>query len=226
MFNQSNIVSDKQSYELLNLINFPLNKKWTLLYQGTRDGFGADVFHSKCDGINNTITLIKTSREFVFGGFATAQWNDTTKNVARYVTDANAFLFTLVNQFVLPSKLKVLRPETAIAINPQLLPAFGYGHDLHIANKAIETNSGSYSRLGYSYELPNSFKYGTVDSESLLAGSSFFQTSEIEVYSIEGIFYRRIYLILSDIIKFNLKSFSSLLEFTVSKWRSMQRDRL
>jgi hypothetical protein len=36
------------------------SKNGTLLYRGTRDGFTAKSFHEKCDGKENTITIIKT----------------------------------------------------------------------------------------------------------------------------------------------------------------------
>jgi hypothetical protein len=47
---------------LIKLCEFSPNNKWTLLYRGTRDGFGADVFHSKCDDHPNTLTLLKASK--------------------------------------------------------------------------------------------------------------------------------------------------------------------
>ena len=57
---KSEIINDEQQYfELLNLCQFSPNDKWSLLYRGTRDGFGSDDFHSKCDGHSNTLTLLK-----------------------------------------------------------------------------------------------------------------------------------------------------------------------
>ena len=40
-----------------------------LLYQATRDGFSAKAFHQKCDGYQNTLTIIKTNGNYVFGGY-------------------------------------------------------------------------------------------------------------------------------------------------------------
>jgi hypothetical protein len=45
------------------------NKVWKLLYRGSRDGFGASKFHEKCDNESNTLTLIETTKGFIFGGF-------------------------------------------------------------------------------------------------------------------------------------------------------------
>ena len=61
--------------ELIKLCEFSPNDKWTLLYRGTRDGFGADVFHSKCDDHPNTLTLLKAKESsFIFGGFTSVNW--------------------------------------------------------------------------------------------------------------------------------------------------------
>jgi hypothetical protein len=46
----------EQRLELIDLCEFSPNDKWSLFYRGTRDGFGSNVFHSKCDGRNNTLT--------------------------------------------------------------------------------------------------------------------------------------------------------------------------
>jgi hypothetical protein len=50
---------EKQLSELIELCEFSSTDKWTLLYRGTRDGFGVEDFHSKCDGHPNTLTIIK-----------------------------------------------------------------------------------------------------------------------------------------------------------------------
>ena len=46
---KSQILTGNQPNELVKLCEFSPNDKWTLLYRGTRDGFAAKAFHSKCD---------------------------------------------------------------------------------------------------------------------------------------------------------------------------------
>jgi hypothetical protein len=69
---RSEILQDEQqSSALINLCEFSPNDKWSLLYRGTRDGFGSNDFHSKCDGHSNTLTISKAKgSNFIFGGFA------------------------------------------------------------------------------------------------------------------------------------------------------------
>jgi hypothetical protein len=67
---------EQQSFELINLCEFSPNDKWSLLYRATRDGFGSDDFHSKCDGHSNTLTIFKAKQSsFIFGGFTTVNWD-------------------------------------------------------------------------------------------------------------------------------------------------------
>jgi len=52
-----------KSNDELDLMKEWLNKSYIvseLLYRGTKDGFSASVFHSKCDGKGATIILIKS----------------------------------------------------------------------------------------------------------------------------------------------------------------------
>jgi len=51
------------------------NSKWELCYRSSTDTNVDHVFHSKCDGKNNTVTIIKKN-EFVFGGFTDIPWGE------------------------------------------------------------------------------------------------------------------------------------------------------
>jgi hypothetical protein len=62
-----------------------------LIYRASRDGFAASSFHSKCDDISNTVTIIKTISKSVFVGFTSATW---TSN-GEWSYDENAFIFSL-----------------------------------------------------------------------------------------------------------------------------------
>ena len=105
----------------------------------------------------------------------------------KYEYDPSAFLFSLVNRAGLgPLKL----PLKGIDSKPQWHaiysyydhgPIFGNGHDLFISSRASSSKS-SYANLGYSYSLPQGYKYADSDAKSFLAGSSYFEPDEIEVF--------------------------------------------
>jgi hypothetical protein len=44
-------------------------KRFVLLWHGSRDGFGAQDFHGRCDGRANTLMLILDTNQNIFGGF-------------------------------------------------------------------------------------------------------------------------------------------------------------
>jgi hypothetical protein len=55
-----------------------------------------------------------------------------------------------------------------------------FGFDIHIANNA-NTTMKSYSRMGFTYKHPQ-YAYGTNEANTFLAGSMYFELSEIEIY--------------------------------------------
>jgi len=92
---KSEILRDEQQcLELVKLCEFSPNDKWSLLYRATRDGFGSDDFHSKCDDHSNTLTILKAKHSsYIFGGFTTVEWDSSSI----YKSDPNAFIFSLTN---------------------------------------------------------------------------------------------------------------------------------
>jgi hypothetical protein len=44
-------------------------KRFSLLWRGSRDGFKAQKFHSRCDGHSNTLTVVVDTKGNIFGGF-------------------------------------------------------------------------------------------------------------------------------------------------------------
>ena len=74
-------------------------KELKKLYQAKVDGDSAQMFHSKCDGIQNTLVIIKSAGNRRFGGFTTKKWCTSKENYyGNYGLDKNAFLFSLDNQ--------------------------------------------------------------------------------------------------------------------------------
>ena len=147
-------------------MKFPSNKKWRLQYKATRDGFGAQNFHSKCDGVSNTLTIIKSTKANIFGGFTEKAWN----SVGQYIADPEAFIFSLVNRENRFFKLMCTNGANAIRCCSFSGPIFGEDHDIHIASDS-NSNRNSYSHFGHTYK-----------QNSKLAGSRNFQTLEIKVF--------------------------------------------
>jgi hypothetical protein len=52
-----------------------MDQRWKLKYRASRDGFDASDFHSHCDVIANTLTIIEVKSGNVFGGFTEQEWH-------------------------------------------------------------------------------------------------------------------------------------------------------
>jgi hypothetical protein len=67
----------------------------TLLWRGSRDGFGAAEFHRRCDGRANTLTVIVDIDGKVFGGLTPVEWE--SRDLWKEDDRVWSFLFTLRN---------------------------------------------------------------------------------------------------------------------------------
>jgi hypothetical protein len=174
------LINQQEYFELVKVCEFSSNDSWSLLYRGTRDGFGAKDFHSRCDDHANTLTIFKAKQsKFIFGGYTTVAWDSSSE----FKSDPNAFLFSLTNKDNTPVKMKIdpNRHHVAIYCHSRYGPIFG--NDICIVNNA-NTIMDCSSNLGYNYKHPQ-YEEGTNESKSFLAGSYEFQLDEIEVYQKE-----------------------------------------
>ena len=107
----SKIVKDNEIKFIINRIRqiHPRinNIYFNLVYRATEDGDKAADFHKKCDKIGPNITLIKTKKGYIFGGFTFKNWEhmprdiDVNKpNLGSASRDSRAFGFSVSNQKV------------------------------------------------------------------------------------------------------------------------------
>jgi len=156
----------------------------TKIYQATLDGFDASNFHSKVDGINGTLSVIKSSNGNIFGGFTSVNWGLPPG----YYNDSSVYIFSLVNQQNFSCKIFSNNSANAIYASPTYGPTFGGGHDLNIRNHS-NSNPSSISNLGHTFTAPLGYAYGSTAARNFLAGSNNFLTTEIEVYTSNNTFY-------------------------------------
>ena len=97
-----------------------------------------------------------------------------------YVRCSQAFLFSMVNPSGLgPIKLPLIpgKEQHGIYCSNTYGPSFGGGHDLHISENA-NTNTNSYSNLGFTYERPPG-QQGT-----FFTGGKNFTVTDYEVFGL------------------------------------------
>ncbi len=187
----STILTQEKSLMFIENITkgvFPSDTKYTLIYQATKHGFLISDFHSKCDGILNTLMIIKTSDSYVFGGFTTQDWSNNEEG-NNFKSDSNAFLFSLVNPFNQPVIMKIDLSEIAIRSDES---SINFGYELVINDNSEQIINYAWLGSINSYRLPNFLN----QTGSLLIGNETnFLTYEIEVYSLNLNRKYNIYLI-------------------------------
>ena len=168
-------ILDNNNKKAINILcNLPSVKQWKLQYRATRDGFNA--FHTKCDTVANTLTVVKSTNGNIFGGFTEKAWDSS----GQYYSDPKAFIFSLINKENKPFKVTCTNGATAINCTSTYGPTFGGGHDIHISSGS-NANQTSYSNFGSSYKHAD-YQNATDKAKTILAGSYNFQTLEIEVF--------------------------------------------
>lgn len=174
-FENSLIVYDVEDQKLLrgwvseaygsSKVNFQL------LWKGSVDGFGANVFHSRCDDKGATCTVIRSNQDNVFGGYTSKSW----KSSGDFSHDPKAFLYSLTH------KAKHANQKdngNSVYYDSRFGPIFGSGFDLCVVDNC-NVSEKSYSQGDSTYELP-----AGKDSQTYYAGAFKFKVKEIEVYSI------------------------------------------
>ena len=162
-----------------------------LLYRGTRDGFRAKNFHDKCDKKGETLTVILSSDNYIFGGYTEIDWESTTwngkvgeENCSRRDGIGNEFVYTLKNPHnIQPSKFNMKKYwyNHSICCDVNLGPIFGC-NDIRIEDKCNEKrNSFNF----YDFKKGEfCFDDTTGKKRLLFTGNDHFTVKEIEVFHI------------------------------------------
>ena len=79
VFEESVILTNEEHRRVLkSWLPEAMKGEWRLLFRASRDGFVPSAFHSKCDNIGPTITVV-TSGGNIFGGFTENAWTSKHK---------------------------------------------------------------------------------------------------------------------------------------------------
>jgi hypothetical protein len=152
------------------------SQQFSLLWRGSRDGFGISEFHSRCDGHSNTLTVILDTEGNIFGGFTPLEW----ASAGGWKTDESlrSFLFTLQNPHKFPARKVALKAEKnrmAILCRSDYGPCF---RDIVVYDDC-KSNTDSYTEVGQSYTNDTG-----ITGTTFFTGANKFQAKEIEVFEI------------------------------------------
>jgi hypothetical protein len=174
----SKILDSDLSQKLTDLCEFSSGLKMQLLYRASEHGLTIRDFHSRCDKHSNTLTVVKTTDGYIFGGYTQQTWDSTFSDLK---SDKNAFIFSLINRENNPLKMRIKSGGiNATFCNHNFGPRFG-GADIIIGSSGFLL-AGS-SNLGNSYQHPT-YAYQSSQAQSFLAGFNAFKVSEIEIFKL------------------------------------------
>ena len=151
-------------------------KRMELIYRGTRDGSGANIFHNKCDNQGPTICLYKNEKGNIFGGFTSISWSNNGEDKS----DPNCFIFTLTNiHNTEPTKFPNSNSSCCVYHNSTHGPYFG--RDIGIYEELI--NKDCCTDFPYYYK-DNLSKGKSIFTGDLNNKNGYFKIKEIEVLKI------------------------------------------
>jgi len=152
------------------------DKRMRLLFRSSRDGASAASFHSACDGQIPTVTLIKCSGGYAFGGYAGVAWSSPAFPGTWHACPS-AFLFTVTNPHGDPiTQFMSNGDANAVYCYSEWGPVFGGGHDLYVSD-AFD---------GYSFtNFPNSYTDTRGRGKATFTGARNFTPAEVEVWAVE-----------------------------------------
>lgn len=151
-----------------------------LLFRASRNGWTAPDFHQCCDNKGPTLTVVKSSSGYVFGGYSDQSW--TSPSSGTWSASSSAFLFSLKCAAGLdPVQMKVASSKSnqanSVYNGKDYCPIFGNGHHFRISHNS-NLDSSSYSNFAAgSYPLP-----AGVTDPYFLAGARSFCVAEYEVF--------------------------------------------
>jgi len=141
------------------------------IFKMKENGYDSKDFHKYCDEKEPTLTLVKTKKDKIFGGFTPLNWKNDINNPGKIDNSNQTFLFSLN----LMRKYDLINKNNS-AINTSEGPCFG------ISDLSIHSNM----KNGVSYA--NGFCNFLSDNNLELTGGKgdheTFKTEELEVYKV------------------------------------------
>ena len=172
ILNEYNIKSFDFVKKRLKLISSGKKLNFLMLYSGTMHGDKSQKFHELCDNHKNTLILIKTNSNIIFGGFAGKTWNSVELGRKK---DIKSFLFSFEKQKIYNPKIEESKYHLycsdndgpcfyAFSIDNYFLQNGGFCDEIYKCN---------YDSFEKEYELNNCCKN--------------FKIEELEIYSVKFI---------------------------------------
>lgn len=175
-----------QSDDLVTYVQSLLpGKRFSLLYRSSRDGWKFKDFHSKCDKKGPTLSLIRSSKGKICGGYTSVSWRSDGGFGGTYHKDNSSFLFSASHKVCYPIK----RDQNAVFHHSDVGVCFSndsgsYNLFASYAEPMNKQNAGR-GKCGGPYKIP-----ADENGNSILTGDGanteygYFTCKEVEVFQV------------------------------------------
>ena len=146
------------------------NREFTteLLYRKTSDGSKSEDFHKKCDNKGISITIVETTKGYIFGGYTELNWD--SRSGSR--TDNSTFIFSFNNK----EKYTAKNTNNSIYCGSSYGPYFGYiGYPEIYFDQNLDLGGAYNTSQNYTF-LP--------EGKTIANGDNNWNIKEIEVHKI------------------------------------------
>ena len=174
--NSSSIIKgDINSANLINnWIEESINKKeikYELIFRMSENGTNSEDFHKYCDNKGPTLTLIKTTKNKIFGGFTPLNWNTQGHSIKDLSNQT--FIFSLN----LKKKYNMIKKD-----GNGIYCSINYGPDFGCSDFGLKQNM----KTGYTYANKecNFLRDNNLELTGGKGDNESFETEECEVYKI------------------------------------------
>ena len=156
-----------------------------ILMNSNTDGDSISTFYNKCGGRSNTLSIIKTTKDHIFGGYTTQSWREnygtrkvkTKKGLVeeKYrvpIGDGGAFVFSIDKK----KKYNIIATNEAIGMYMNSWWGFGYNNQAINIKENCTKRNDNYAGNG-TYNIPEKFE--------LNEGENNFTVKSFEIYQVE-----------------------------------------
>ena len=152
---------------------------YKLLYRATEDGNSAESFHRKCDNISGTLTVIKTTKGFRFGGYTEMTWNTNNgETVNKKDKNGVGFCYSL-DLFKIYNNTNEAKSTIRCYTNEG---TDFYGGDAYFFDIYFPIDTNTRSNTGYTKSHSS---FGKIEEDcEINNGESNFLMKELEVFQI------------------------------------------
>ena len=173
-FKSSSILTNETDFDfLLNKLSKYNPTSYKIIYKSSIDGDNVKTFHSNCDGEENTLIIIETTKGLKFGGFTSVGFDNTGYELR----DDNAFLFSIDRQKV----YDIIPGNNAIYCNRKFGPIFcskpdSTAYSIFIPDNYLK-NKSTTTKKCFCYKMEENFELNN--------GTKEFLVKELEVFRLD-----------------------------------------